>query len=102
MPELEENVTSPVDGDDSDDDMPGLEEGDDADDTLSPDSKQSRSEKKARKVSPSSSHSATLPPIYRCASGVFLFSRSLDTQLATQPCAMCVCVWGWVWVIALL
>jgi hypothetical protein len=34
-----------------------------------------------------------LPPIYRCASGVFLFSRSLDTQLATQPCAhVCVCV----------
>ena len=46
-----EDVTStePVDGDD-DDDMPGLEDGDEDEDGTSPDSKQSRSEKKARKV----------------------------------------------------
>lgn len=40
MPALEDNVTSPATGDDDDDD----------DDGSSPDSKQSRSEKKARKV----------------------------------------------------
>mmetsp|Transcript_129441 Transcript_129441/g.182495 ORF Transcript_129441/g.182495 Transcript_129441/m.182495 type:complete len:213 (-) Transcript_129441:91-729(-) len=51
MPALEDNPVSPADDDDDDDDMPGLEEGEVQDDgDVSPDSKQSRSEKKARKA----------------------------------------------------
>lgn len=71
MPTLEENPVSPdADEDDDDDDMPGLEDGDA--DGLSPESKQSRSEKKARKVRATFRRE---PRSRRVSRVTFLFSR---------------------------